>query len=241
MTDDNEKHRRAKLRALRELRGRTESSQEQILEAPYEDRMPDRGEREGADSPRRAKIRELLQRHRAEGGEALRPGEGRLRRALAERAGGGIGGGRGATRANGDAPLGVAGRNGPAMSGEPADRDEGLGRLGGRAMLRRLKRTASDDDAAARAQLGEPPGKGGPLGRLGSRAMLRRLIQARQNSGGSGSNANTRLLVSELQSCVQQLTEEVERLRSSRAGKAPNKKRKSGAAGKKQRRAVKKA
>jgi hypothetical protein len=242
MTEDNEKHRREKLRALRELRGQTESRQEPILEAPYEDTSPDRIERESADPPRRAKIRELLQRHRAEGGEALRPGDGRLRRALAGRgAGGGVGGNRRAARANDDASAGVADRNIPALSGEPAARGEGLGRLGGRAMLRRLKRAAPDDgNAAARAVLSELAGQGGPLGGLGSRAMLRRLIQARQNSGGSGSGANTRLLVSELQSCVQQLTKEVERLRSNRTGKASVKKRKSAVAGKKPRRSAKK-
>jgi hypothetical protein len=205
MTDDNGEHRREKLRALRQLRGQSERRQEPILEAPYEDGPPDRNEREGANSPRRAKLRELLQRHRAEGGDAVRPGDGRLRRALAERAGAGIGEDRSAARASGNDPPGVADNNGdrPALSGEPAVRGEWRGRLG-------------------------------------SRAMLRRLIQAQQNSGGAGSNTNTRLLVSELQSCVQQLTEEVVRLRTNRAGKAPIKKRKSAAAGKKPKRVVKK-
>ncbi len=155
--------------------------------------------------------------------EDIAPRRGKLRQFLQRQAEGGR-----APRPGGGGLRQMLAERGGAGEGENRP---------GRGALLRLARArdedpsaAADDDIPTLERAKEPVGKGG---RLGNRRMLRRRIQAR--------GPNTNLLLAELQRSVQQLAEEVERLRADQARKTTVKKRISSAASRKRRGRPKKA
>ena len=171
MIDDDERVRREKLRALKELRGQAGFGPEPGSEVRSEDI-----------TPRRERVREQLRRRRSDGGEnTSQPGRGRPQRALTEREG--IGGG--------DRPARGA----------------------------RLRQALANRSRRSRAEVGadqsdEPAELAGRAGMGGNRGMMRRRFSGARQKDGTGRSSHDAQALSELQTRVQQLTEEVERLRA---------------------------
>jgi hypothetical protein len=145
-----------------------------------------------ASGPRGAKLRELLQQRRqgpnARGAGGAQGGGGMLLRALAQR---GVGG--------------AAGKQGDGGGGG------GLLRM---ALANRANNPGNAGGLTDRARSGGPEGK---AAQPGNRAqLLRRFMKARQDREG-GKPGESAQQISDLESRVKQLTEEVERLRAERA------------------------
>jgi hypothetical protein len=134
MTDDNEERRRARLRALKQLRGQVRSQQKPETNVPPEDI-----------NPRRARLREMPQHRQAEERDAPRLGGRKRPQGLGERRGVSGGGNRPVrgllwmARQHGDDLSPVADDNAatPALSRQDAGEGGGFGRLGKGHMLRR--------------------------------------------------------------------------------------------------------
>ena len=171
MIDDDERVRREKLRALKELRGQAGVGPEPGFEIPSEDV-----------TPRREKVREQLRRRRSDGGEnTSQPGRGRPQRALTER-------------------EGIDGAERPARGA-------------------RLRQALANRSRRGRAEVGadqsdEPAESAGRAGRGGNRGMMRRRFSGARQNDRAGRLSHDAQALAELQTRVQELAEEVERLRA---------------------------
>ena len=198
--------------------------------------QPDAESESAANNSRGAKLRELLQRRQA------------AKATSAQQAGAGV------STAGNTPPVASAGE---VLQRRPAVNTGTAPRAGGGMLLRALAQSAGEgaggnnpnrgallrmalanrtrnDPAGAAGTDDEQALGAGPAGqgaRIGNRGMLlRQIIQARRNRAVGQPNNDAQELL-ELQNRVQQLTEEVERLRANQAEQAPAAKRAPGAAG----------